>query len=67
MSRLYIEHTSDMGKGAAHRASERATASISWGSRDNSKLAAMIEVIWEKGKDKPEVFIINRSKTNEKD
>lgn len=66
MSRLYIEHCSDMGKGSAHRANQRATASIYWGSKNDSKLAACIEVIWEKGKERPNVLVIDKEGKNNK-
>lgn len=56
MSRLYIKTESDIRSGK--RAHCKAKAALYWGSRDDSKLAAQIEVVWTKESDKPQVIFI---------
>lgn len=57
MARLWIETKSDIGKGTGKGASQHATAEIKWASAGDSKRAAKLHVIWEKGSDSPKVRI----------
>lgn len=58
MSRLYIKTESDIRSGKGKRAHYKAKAALYWGSRDDSKLAAQIAVIWDKESDRPQVIFV---------
>jgi len=57
MSRLHIKHNSDLRKGTGHCASQECGAGIYWGSANNSKLCAEIDIIWRKESKSPTMTI----------
>lgn len=63
MSRLYIKTNSDASK-TGRRAHYKAKASLYWGSRDDSRLAASIEVYWPKGEKVPQVIFVSGKDVN---
>ena len=59
MSRLYLEGTTDAIKGRrTARGNTFASAHIFYGSKDDSKLAAMVSVTWDKDQDRPQVRLL---------
>jgi cobalamin biosynthesis protein CbiG len=57
MSRLYILTETDINSRV--RAHKKASAEVRWGSRSDSKLAARIEVTWDKDQEVPTIKIIH--------
>ena len=56
MARLWMETVSDIRSGKGKGASEAAVARIYWGSAGDSKLAAELQVRWNKDEPTPKVF-----------
>jgi len=63
MSRLYIEHYTDRGKGSGHMGNERQSAKLLWGSVGDSKIAVSASIEWYKGDEYPNVYVILGSKS----
>jgi hypothetical protein len=58
MSRLYLKANSDTRKNqVTSQGNEEVTASIYWGSKGNSMLAATVTVFWPKGSETPKAIV----------